>query len=97
LASLRRQNKSVLQTLPIKSPKINAADFMMKKEKTLFKNFPGWQRGYGGFTYSFSARDNLTRYVVNQQQHHSKENFEEEYLRLLDEHGIEYDRKYLFI
>lgn len=74
-----------------------AADLMMKREKTLFKNFPGWQRGYGGFTYSFSARDNLIRYVINQEQHHKKENFEEEFIRLLDEHGIEYDRKYLFI
>ena len=59
-------------------------------------DFPGWQNGYGAFTYSYNAMPNLIRYVQNQEEHHGAISYEEEYISLLEEHGVEYDEKYLF-
>jgi len=55
-----------------------------------------WQRGYGVFSYSRSQIDYVIRYILNQQEHHKKRTFKEEYLDLLKEFEIEYDEKYLF-
>ena len=66
------------------------------KENQVFKNFNGWQEGYGAFTYSIKEKDRLIEYVKNQKDHHKKVVFKEEYIELLKEHGIDYDEKYLF-
>lgn len=65
------------------------------KENKLFINFNGWQEGYGAFTYSIKDKDVLIEYVKNQEEHHSKRSFKDEYLELLKEHQIEFDEKYL--
>ena len=78
----------------IKDIKISCNNFI--KENNLFPSFPGWQDGYGAFTYSYNAMPNLMRYVQNQEQHHGVFTYEEEYISLLEEHGVEYDEKYLF-
>jgi putative transposase len=78
----------------IKDIKISSNSFI--KEKSLFPNFPGWQDGYGAFTYSNEALPNLIRYVQNQEAHHGCQSFEEEYISMLDEQGIEYDPRYVF-
>ncbi len=74
-----------------------ASHNMMEEKGDLFPNFPGWQVGYGAFTYAFSARNNLIRYVQNQEIHHRKTDFVQEFTGLLSEHGIDYDVRYLFI
>ena len=56
----------------------------------------GWQDGYGVFTVSPSQQDAVIRYIENQALHHAKEDFQTEYLRLLEKHGVEYDPKYLW-
>jgi len=73
-----------------------ASHFWMIDKKDLYKSFPGWQVGYGAFTYSLSAKSNLVNYVKNQETHHKKLSFQEEYIRLLNEHEIKFDIKYLF-
>jgi putative transposase len=55
-----------------------------------------WQIGYGAFTYSRSDIDNVANYILNQEQHHKKENFKDEYLNLLQEFEIEFKDEYLF-
>lgn len=65
------------------------------KEKKLFPQFRGWQEGYGAFTYSPSAKDNLINYVMYQEEHHRKSSFKEEYIALLNTHEVDYDEKYL--
>ena len=55
-----------------------------------------WQRGYGGFTVSRSAMEDVAEYIRRQQSHHRKMTFEQEFVRLLDKHGIEYDPRFLF-
>ena len=55
-----------------------------------------WQEGYGAFSYSRSQRDTVIKYIMNQEQHHKKTTFKEEYLGLLKKFNIQYDQKYLF-
>ena len=66
------------------------------KDNSLFPAFTGWQDGYGAFTYSNEALPNLIRYVQNQEMHHGELTFEDEYIAMLEEHGVEYDPKYIF-
>mgnify|MGYP001138403601 CR=1 FL=1 len=77
----------------VKDIKLAASSFI--KRESLFLNFTGWQEGYGAFTYSISAKNNLIEYVKNQKEHHKKKSFKEEYIKLLEEHGIPYNEKYL--
>ena len=53
-----------------------------------------WQEGYGAFTYSVREKDMIINYIKNQKEHHKSENFFDEYRRLLQESGIEFDEKY---
>ncbi len=55
-----------------------------------------WQRGYGAFTVSESAVKNVISYIENQEEHHKKITFEEEYLLLLQKHKVTYDEKYVW-
>ncbi len=55
-----------------------------------------WQNGYSAFSYSKSQRDVLIKYIMNQEAHHKVITFKEEYLKLLNEFGIEYEDKYLY-
>jgi REP element-mobilizing transposase RayT len=78
----------------VKDIKIATSELI--KRDNLFPLFNGWQVGYGAFTYSKEALTNLIQYVINQEEHHKVNTFEEEYRTLLKEHEIEYDEKYLF-
>jgi putative transposase len=78
----------------IKDIKLSSSEHI--KKHSLFLNFAGWQDGYGAFTYSIKEKDRLIEYVKNQEEHHKIKTFKEEYIELLNEHGIEYDEKYLF-
>lgn len=78
----------------IKSIKVSSHEFIDKNN--VIPNFPGWQNGYGAFTYSRDALPNLIRYVENQEIHHHRITFENEFISLLDHHEIEYDPKYVF-
>lgn len=55
-----------------------------------------WQEGYGAFSYSKSHVDNVVKYILNQEEHHKKKTFKEEYLDFLRKFDIEYDDKYVF-
>ncbi|HLN56565.1 MAG TPA: IS200/IS605 family transposase [Bacteroidales bacterium] len=55
-----------------------------------------WQRGYGAFSYSHSQLDNVIRYINNQELHHTKNTFKDEYTGLLKRFDIEYNPEYLF-
>lgn len=55
-----------------------------------------WQEGYGAFSYSRSQIDQVAKYILNQEEHHRKKSFKDEYLELLEKFEIEYDERYLF-
>jgi putative transposase len=74
---------------------IKVASSIWMKETGYFPDFTAWQVGYGALTYSIRDKDMIIEYVKNQKEHHKKENFYDEYKRLLEENGIEFDEKYL--
>lgn len=55
-----------------------------------------WQKGYGAFTHSKSQIDAVVKYIVNQDNHHKKKTFRDEYLEILRKNEIEFDEKYVF-
>ena len=56
----------------------------------------GWQTGYGAFPVSTSQVFRVRKYIQNQEEHHRKTSFQEEFVNLLDKHGIEYEERYLW-
>jgi REP element-mobilizing transposase RayT len=56
----------------------------------------GWQEGFGAFSYSRSQLDTVVRYIQQQQNHHARKTFREEYVELLKKFGVDYDERYLF-
>lgn len=71
----------------VKDIKLASTDHI--KTTGLFKNFHGWQGGYGAFTYSIKEKDRLIRYIKNQEEHHRHITFRDEYIELLREHHID--------
>ena len=65
-------------------------------EKRFVKGRFEWQAGYGAFSYSHSALDNVINYVMNQKQHHQAKSFKEEYVEFLQKFEIEHQPEYLF-
>lgn len=55
-----------------------------------------WQEGYGGFSYSKSQIAAVANYIENQEKHHKKKTFVEEYLKILKDFEIDYDERYIF-
>ena len=67
----------------------------INKEKLTNHTFR-WQNGYGAFSYSKSQINRVARYIQNQQEHHKKRDFLNEYRKMLDSFSIDYDERYLF-
>jgi REP element-mobilizing transposase RayT len=65
------------------------------KNETVFADFSGWQDGYGAFTCSWKDKDRIVSYIANQQEHHRRKTFREEYIEMLKRSGIEFNEKFL--
>ncbi|SDP04069.1 REP element-mobilizing transposase RayT [Mucilaginibacter sp. OK268] len=78
----------------IKEIKVESNDFI--NSKNWIKGKFNWQEGYGVFSYSHSHIDAVIRYVLNQETHHQKKTFKQEYLELLKKFEISFEDKYLF-
>ncbi len=78
----------------VRDVKNNTTNFINEKKycRTKFS----WQDGYGSFSYSHSQIDQVFQYILNQEEHHRKKSFKEEYLDFLQRFGIEFNEKYLF-
>jgi putative transposase len=55
-----------------------------------------WQKGYGAFSNSRSQRDNVIQFIMNQETHHTKTSFRDEYLNCLTKYEIQFNSNYLF-
>jgi REP element-mobilizing transposase RayT len=55
-----------------------------------------WQAGFGVFSNSRSQRNSVIQYIINQESHHTKTTFREEYFEFLKKYGIDFNEKYLF-
>src|SRR5687767_9060030 len=67
----------------------------INKEKLVRSKF-NWQEGYGAFSYSKSHTDAVVKYIANQEAHHRKKTFLEEYNEMLKKFEIDYDDRYVF-
>jgi putative transposase len=78
----------------VRDIKTNSSSFITEKE--LVRGKFNWQEGYGAFSYSRSHIEAVVKYILNQEEHHSKKSFREEYTDFLKNFKVEYDEKYLF-
>ena len=78
----------------LKEIKSNSSRFI--NEKRFVRGKFRWQEGFGAFSYSRSQIDLVVRYIENQEKHHEKTSFKEEYLNFLENFEVDYDEKYLF-
>jgi putative transposase len=69
--------------------------FLQEKFPVEFKNRFSWQSGYGAFSVSYSAMPEVITYIKNQEKHHERLLFEEEFCNLIKKHQIECDDQYL--
>jgi REP element-mobilizing transposase RayT len=74
---------------------IKVASSVWMKESGKFPKFRGWAEGYGAFTVAYRNKQTVINYIKNQEQHHKKVSFEKEYTRLLKDHGLNYDERYI--
>ncbi|MBD1384072.1 IS200/IS605 family transposase [Mucilaginibacter rigui] len=72
----------------------DSSEWINKEKLTPFKF--QWQEGYGAFTYSKSQIDKVVNYINNQQEHHKKITFLDEYRQLLTSFDIVFDERYIF-
>jgi REP element-mobilizing transposase RayT len=68
---------------------------LINDRRWIFGKFE-WQAGYGAFSYSRSEIDTVIKYINNQEEHHRKMSFKDEFLELLKRFEIDYDERYLF-
>lgn len=87
------------------NPNVSISDTVreVKRGSSLFINNKSlclgnftWQEGYGSFTYSKSHINNVYNYILNQEQHHRKITFRDEYIDFLRKFEVEYDERFLF-
>lgn len=74
--------------------KSESSEWINKKKLTNHKF--SWQEGYGAFSHSASQVDNVVKYIHNQQEHHKKVLFIDEYKKMLADFKIDYKDQYLF-
>ena len=77
----------------VKDIKTSTTEFIKDKRWIKFKF--NWQDGYGAFSYSRSHIDKVVKYIENQEIHHKKKSYAEEYKEFMEKFGVEYDEKYL--
>jgi REP element-mobilizing transposase RayT len=89
----------------ILKPSISISDLMQSvkaksskwvNESKLMLNRFEWQRGFGAFSYSKSHTNNVYNYILNQEEHHKKQSFREEYIEFLNKFEVDYDERYIF-
>lgn len=78
----------------VRDIKNNSSNFV--DEKKWFRGKFSWQEGFGAFSYGHSQIDAVVKYIQDQEKHHAKKTFREEYLEMLNKFHVEYDGKYLF-
>jgi len=78
----------------VRDIKNNTSNFI-NTQKFVHGKF-SWQEGFGSFSYAHSQIEQVYQYILNQEEHHRKKTFKEEYLDFLKKFEIEYDEKYLF-
>ena len=92
----------ILLSLPATIPVAKAMQLIKGgSSKWVHETFPdqrlfGWQTKYGAFSVSVSKLDGIIMYIENQEEHHRKMSFQEEFIALMKKHNLEYDERYVW-
>ena len=78
----------------VRDIKANSSKFINKKQWGMGRF--EWQQGFSAFSYSHSQLSAIANYIKNQEKHHTRKTFKEEYLEFLDLYGVDYDQRYVF-
>lgn len=78
----------------VRDVKANSSRFINQK-KWVGGRF-SWQEGFGAFSYSRSQIDAVIGYIQNQQRHHARRSFRQEYIEFLHRFDVDYDERYIF-
>jgi len=78
----------------VRDIKHSSSNFINSNKWTNFKFY--WQEGFGAFTYSQSQINDVVNYIMEQEKHHHKKTFKEEYIELLNLFNIQFEEKYVF-
>ncbi len=78
----------------VRDIKNNSSKFI--NDRGLIKGKFRWQEGFGAFSYAHSQIPQVYRYILNQEEHHRKKTFKEEYVDFLTKFQIEHKSEYLF-
>ena len=78
----------------VREIKADSTNFV--NERKLVHGRFNWQEGYGAFSYGHSQLDRIIRYIQNQEMHHQKQSFKDEYMTFLRKFDIAFDDKYVF-
>ncbi len=87
---------NMTQTIPDLVEKIKTSSNKWVKNKGFSMASFSWQKGYGAFSYSRSQIDTVSKYVLNQEEHHCRKTFKEEYIETLKKFNADYKDEYLF-
>ena len=78
----------------VRDIKANSSRFISEKRWVMGRF--SWQEGFGAFSHSRSQLGSVIRYIENQQKHHARKSFRDEYTELLEKFGVECDQRYIF-
>lgn len=72
-----------------------ASTIWIREQRAELQSFH-WQSGYGDFSVNESSLEDVIAYIRNQEAHHAKRTFQDEYRAFLEKHRIEYDERYVW-
>jgi len=75
---------------------ITSSSSSLINDKKWVRGHFNWQRGFGAFSYSRSQVSRVAKYIEQQEHHHAKRSFRNEYIEMLRKFEVEYDPEYLF-
>ena len=78
----------------VRDIKANSTKFINQKQWVMGRF--EWQAGFGAFSYGRSQLEDIVKYIKNQEKHHSRKTFREEYLEILKRFNVPYNEKYVF-
>jgi REP element-mobilizing transposase RayT len=78
----------------VRDIKTSTSIFIKDKKFTNYKFY--WQEGFGSFTHSHLQLTTVINYILNQEEHHKRNSFKDEYLELLAKFDVDFDSQYLF-
>lgn len=78
----------------VRDVKNNTTNFI--NDRKLIRSKFSWQEGYGAFSYAHSQIETVYNYILNQEEHHKRKTFKEEYSDFLKRFNVKFHEKYLF-